>query len=181
MPSFRWPPSLISLTLCGCENLNAFVLENVLLNEQLCTSLESLTIHRSNREILAERPSGILGALFALRSLRIPIDLLYGLLILPAFDPRGSPTSIRELELTMPYDDHFATVIGADELCKALSMNLSRVCGIGISPGCLEIIPESSHAKIDKWVWKNVDQCPEDELDSVFDLGLYVLDSEPTC
>ncbi|KAJ5774050.1 hypothetical protein N7457_008946 [Penicillium paradoxum] len=181
MPSFRWPPNLASLTLCGSENLNAFVLENILINEQLCTTLTSLTIHRSNREMFAERSSGILGALFALKSLRIPIDLLYGLLILPAFDPRGSPTPIRELELTAPYDKDFTTVILADDLCKALKMNLSRVCGLGISPGCLEIIPESSHAKIDKWVWKNIDQCPEDELDSVFDLGLYVIDSEPSC
>lgn len=180
MSSFRWPKNLISLTLSGCDNLSSFVLENILINEQLCTTLRSLTISRSNREMFADRPSGILEALFTLKSLRIPIDLLYGFLILPAFDPKGSPLSIRELELTAPYDANFATVIDTDDLCRALKMNLARVCALGISPGCFEIVPESSHAKIDKWVWKNIDQCPEDELDSLFDLGLYVLDAEPS-
>lgn len=180
MSSFRWPKNLEGLTLSGCDNLSSFVLENTLINEQLCTKLRSLTISRSNREMFADRPSGILEALFSLKSLRIPIDLLYGFLILPAFDPKGSPLSIRELELTAPCDANFAVAIDTDDLCRALKMNLARVCALGISPDCLGIVPESSHAKIDRWAWKNIDKCPEDELDSLFDLGLYVIDSEPS-
>ncbi|EKV06956.1 hypothetical protein PDIG_66300 [Penicillium digitatum PHI26] len=126
-----------------------------------------------------EGPSDILSALVALKSLRIPVDLLYDLLILPAFDPMDSPISIRELELTDSDFDNFATEIDPDDICKALKMNLSRVCYLGISPGCLEVIPEASHAKIDKWVWKNIDKCPEEELDSLFDLGLVVMDKVP--
>ncbi|KGO71415.1 hypothetical protein PEX1_067530 [Penicillium expansum] len=179
MSSFRWPPNLIGLTFCGCEDLDTSVLEEILINEQLCTSLTELTIHRLNREMFKEGPSEILSALVALKSLRIPVDLLYDLLILPAFDPMGSPMSIRQLELTAPYDENFATEIDPDEICKALKMNLSRVCYLGISPGCLGVIPETTHAKIDKWVWKNIDKCPEEELDSLLDLGLVVMDKEP--
>ncbi|CAI7580063.1 unnamed protein product [Penicillium glandicola] len=181
MSSFRWPRNLGGLTFCGCENLDTPILEEILINEQLCTTLSHLNIHRLNREMFEEGPSEILSALIALQSLRIPIDLLYDLLILPAFDPMGSPMSIRELELTEPYDDDFSTVIDPDDLCKALKMNLSRVCYLSISPGCLKIIPEASHAKIDKWVWKNIDKCPEEELDSLFDLGFDVMDKEPGC
>ncbi|KAJ5188732.1 hypothetical protein N7491_005052 [Penicillium cf. griseofulvum] len=181
MSSFRWPPNLVELTLCGCVDLDTSVLEEILINEQLSTTLERLTIHRSNREMFEEGPSGILSTLVALECLRIPVDLLYDVLILPAFDPIGSPMPIRELELTAPYDEDFSTVIDPDELCKALKMNLSRVCYIGISPDCLDIIPEASHAKIDKWVWKNIDKCPEAELDCLSDMGLVVMDSEPSC
>ncbi|KAG0159475.1 hypothetical protein PDIDSM_6997 [Penicillium digitatum] len=179
MSSFRWPPKLIGLTFFGCEGLDTSVLEKILLNEQLCNTLTRLTIHRLNREMFEEGPSDILSALVALKSLRIPVDLLYDLLILPAFDPMDSPISIRELELTDSDFDNFATEIDPDDICKALKMNLSRVCYLGISPGCLEVIPEASHAKIDKWVWKNIDKCPEEELDSLFDLGLVVMDKVP--
>lgn len=181
MSSFRWPANLVSLSFCGCEDLDTSVLEQILINDQLCTTLIQLTIHHSNREMFDEGPSGILSELLALKSLRIPVDLLYDLLLLPAFDPMGSPTSIRELELTAPYDENFAMEIDPGDICKALNMNLSRVCYLGISPGCLGVIPEASHAKIDKFVWKNIDKCPEEELDSLFDLGLVVMDKEPLC
>lgn len=181
MSSFRWPPNLVALTFCGCVDLDTSILEEILINEQLCTTLTQLTIHRLNREMFEEGPSEILSALIALKSLQIPVDLLYDLLILPAFDPTGSPMSIRELNLTAPYNEDFSMVIDPDDLCKALEMNISRVCYLGISPGCLGIIPEASHAKIDKWVWKNIDKCPEEELDYLFDLGLVVMDKEPRC
>lgn len=181
MSSFRWPANLISLSFCGCEDLDTSVLEQILINYQLCTTLIQLHIHRSNREMFEEGPSEILSELIALNSLRIPVDLLYDLLLLPAFDPMGSPTSIRQLELTAPYDEDFAMEIDPDDICKALNMNLSRVCYLGISPGCLEVIPEASHAIIDKFVWKNIDKCPEEELDSLVDLGLVVMDREPRC
>ncbi|KAJ5835083.1 hypothetical protein N7447_001109 [Penicillium robsamsonii] len=178
MSFFRWPPKLVGLTFCGCENLDTSVLEEILINEQLCTTLRQLTLHRSNREMFEEGPSEILSTLIALKSLRIPVDLLYDLLILPVFD---SPISIRELELTEPYDEDFPAEFDVDEFCKALNTNISRVCYIGISPGCLRIIPQESHAKIDKWVWKNIDKCPEEELDFLFDMGFVVMDKEPVC
>ncbi|KAJ5399132.1 hypothetical protein N7465_009621 [Penicillium sp. CMV-2018d] len=181
MSYFRWPRNLIRLTLCGCENLDTPVFERVLMNEQLCATLTKLTIHRLNREMFKEGPSQILTELVDLHSLQIPIDLLYHLLILPAFDPGDSPSSIRELELTAPYDENFFMEIDPDHICKALKMNLSRVCYLGISPGCLGVIPEASHAKIDRFVWKNIDKCPDEELDSLFDLGLVVMDKEPLC
>jgi hypothetical protein len=181
MPSFRWPPNLLFLAFCGCENLTPEILESTLINEQLYTTLTRLEIHNSNRQMFVDRDSAILGELLDLIALRIPIDLLYRLLLLPAFDPMGPPMPIRELELTAPYDKDFATESLPEELCKALKLNLSRVCGLGISRACLGMIPESTHAKIDKWVWKNIDQCPEDELDSVFELGFYVVDLEPPC
>ncbi|CDM33996.1 hypothetical protein CBS147339_5682 [Penicillium roqueforti] len=177
MYSFKWPPNLVSLTLCGCDSLNTPILEDILINEQLRTTLTQLIIHSANSEMFKEGPSGILRALMALESLRIPIDLLYEFLILPAFDSRDSPLSIRGLELTAPYNENFSTVI---DICKALKMNLSRLCALGISASCLGIIPEASHAKIDKCLWKNIDKCPEEELDSLFDLGLYVM-AEPMC
>jgi hypothetical protein len=181
MSSFRWPANLVSLSFCGCEDLDTSALEQILINDQLRTTLIQLTIHRSNRGMFDVGPSAILSELLSLKSLRIPAELLYDLLLLPAFDPMGSPTSIRELELTAPYDENFATNIDPDDICKALNMNLSRVCYLGISPACLGVIPEASHAKIDKFVWKNIDKCPEEELDSLFDLGLVVMDKEPLC
>ncbi|KAJ5384447.1 hypothetical protein N7517_002358 [Penicillium concentricum] len=178
MSYFRWPSKLVGLTFCGCENLDTSALEEILINEQLCTTLQRLTIHRSNREMFEEGPSEILSTLIALKSLRIPVDLLYDLLILPMFD---SPISIRELELTEPYDEQFPAEFDAKEFCEALNTHLSRVCYIGLSPGCLRIIPEALHAKIDKRVWKNIDKCSEEELDSLLDMGVVVMDREPVC
>jgi hypothetical protein len=148
------------------------------MNEQLRTTLTKLTFHRLNRKMFEEGPSEILSALIALKYLRIPIDLLDDLCILPSFY-QAPPMSIRELELTAPYDENFSTEIDTDGLCEVLKTNLSRVCYLGISHACLEIIPEASHAKIDKWVWKNIDKCPEEELDALFDMGLNVMDPEP--
>ncbi|CAG8887898.1 unnamed protein product [Penicillium egyptiacum] len=179
MSSFRWPRNLVGLTFRGCDDLNTSVLEEILMNEQLRTTLTELTIHPLNREMFEEGPSEILSALIALKYLRIPFDLLDDLLLLPPFYLTDSPISIRALELTAPCDDTFSTEIDPDDLCKALKTNLSRVCYLGISPACLEIIPEASHSKIDKRVWKNIDKCPEEELDSLFDMGLNVMDKEP--
>ncbi|OQE95405.1 hypothetical protein PENNAL_c0002G01651 [Penicillium nalgiovense] len=175
MSSFRWPPNLVGLTFRGCEDLNTSVVEGILMNEQLRTTLTKLTFHRLNRKMFEEGPSEILSALIALKYLRIPVDLLDDLCILPSFY-QVPPRSIRELELTAPYDENFSTEIDTDGLCEVLKTNLSRVCYLGISAACLGIIPETSHAKIDKWVWKNIDKCPEEELDSLYDMGLNVMD-----
>jgi hypothetical protein len=183
MSSFRWPPNLKGLTLCRCETLDTVVLEGILINEQLRTTLERLTIHSYNRGLLMEGPSDILSTLTALDFLQIPVDMLYVLLVLPSSEFPSSPMPIRELELTSPSDEEFFSVLDfhPDDLCKALKTNLSRVCYIGISPECLDIIPEKWHAQIDKWVWKNIDKCSEEEFYSLFDLGVVVMDREPMC
>lgn len=178
---FRWPPKLIELRLCRCEDLNTPVLEHIIMNEQIRTTLTKLSIHRLNGEMFKDRPTQILTELDGLHSLQIPVDLLYHLLILPAFGPGDSPLSIRELKLTAPYDEDFPMVMDPDDICKALKFNLSRVCYLGISPGCLQLIPEASLAKIDRFVWRNIDKCPEEELDTLFDVGLVVMDNEPLC
>ncbi|KAJ5944035.1 hypothetical protein N7516_004203 [Penicillium verrucosum] len=176
MPSFRWPANLTSLSLYRCEDLSTSVLEQILINDQICTTLIQLTIHRINRHMFDERPSEILSGLIALKSLRIPVDLFFYLFLPPA--SIGSPTSMRELELTEADDEHWI-MIHPDLICKALDMNLPQVCYLGISPGCLGVIPEASHTIIDKFVWKNIDKCPEEELNSLSDLGLVVMDREP--
>ncbi|KAF7517612.1 hypothetical protein PCG10_001096 [Penicillium crustosum] len=178
---FRWPRNLTELKLCGCEDLDTPVLEHIVMNEQIRTTLTKLSIHRLNGKMFKHGPSQILTELDKLHSLQIPVDLLYHLLILPAFDPGDFPSSIRELELTAPYDENFPMVMDPDHICKALKFNLSRVCYLGISPGCLQVIPEATHAKIDRFVWKNIDKCPDEELDSLCDFGLVVMDQEPVC
>ncbi|OQE46787.1 hypothetical protein PENCOP_c001G00607 [Penicillium coprophilum] len=181
MSSFRWPPNLHSLTLCGCENLDTPVLEKILFNEQIRATLTRLVIHPSNREMFEAGPSEVLPTLIALTSLRIPIDLLHHFLIIPGLDPMSVFTSIRELELTAPYHDDSSDLIAPDDLCVALKSTLSEVCYLGISPGCLKRIPEASHAKLDEWVWENIDKCSEEELDCLSDMGLVIMDSEPIC
>jgi hypothetical protein len=178
MPTFRWPPNLTSLAFCGCEDLNSFTLELILMNQQLCTTLRALSLHSSNGNMLGDDETSILSGLLGLRRLEVPIDLLYPLLILPASDEISSPLSIRELILTAQYEEEFEPEFDLDELQKALGRNLSRVCGLGISPKCLDLIPKESHAKIDKKIWKNIDECPENELDYVYDLGLYEIENE---
>jgi hypothetical protein len=178
MPTFRWPPNLTSLAFCGCEDLNPFTLELILMNHQLCTTLRALSLHSSNGNMLGDDETSILSGLVGLRRLEVPIDLLYSLLILPASDEISSPLSIRELILTAQYEEEFEPEFDLDELQKALGRNLSRVCGLGISPKCLDLIPKESHSRIDKKIWKNIDECPENELDYVYDLGLYEIENE---
>ncbi|KAJ5748828.1 uncharacterized protein N7511_010524 [Penicillium nucicola] len=178
MPTFRWPPNLKSLTFCGCEELNTFTLELILMNEQLCSTLRTLSLHPSNGNLLGAEDSPILSGLLALRRLELPIDLLYSLHILPPSDEYASPLSIRELILMAPYDDDSEPTFDLDELYKALGRNLSRVCGLGIYQKCLGMIPKESHARIDKKIWRNIDECPEIELDYVYDLGLYEMETE---
>ncbi|OQD85806.1 hypothetical protein PENANT_c009G04503 [Penicillium antarcticum] len=178
MPTFRWPPNLTSLAFCGCEDLNTFTLELILMNEQLCSTLRTLSLHSSNGNLLGDDEASILSGLLALRRLEVPIDVLYPLLILPASDESTSPLSIRELILMAPYEEDSEPEFDLDELHKALGRNLSRVCGLAIYPKCLDLIPKESHAKLDKKIWKNIDECPEDELDYVYDLGLYEIENE---
>jgi hypothetical protein len=178
MPTFSWPPNLTSLSFCGCEDLNTFTLELILMNRQLCTTLRTLSLHSSNGNLLGEVSTPILSSLVELRRLEVPIDLLNPLDILPASVEHASPLSIRELILIGPYDEDSEPEFDLDELYKALGRNLSRVCGLGVYPKCLDLIPKKSHARIDKKIWKNIDECPETELDYVYDLGLYEMDNE---
>ena len=177
IPMFRWPTTLKGLTLSDCESLTT-VLDVISMNEQLCATLKELTISHYHPDFLVDEPSVGLSRFVSLRCLRIPIDALFGIGIHPVVDVIDLPRSMRELILTSPVDETFPGV-DVERVCKALRGELSQVCGIGISPGCLEFLPQTSCANIDKLVWKNIDNCPEDELDDLFDLGLYVLDSEP--
>lgn len=174
--SFRWPTTLQGLTLIDCEYLTT-VLDVASMNEQLCATLKELTISPYHRELLVNEPFAGVKRFSSLRRLRIPIDSLFGVDINPVFDVIDIPRSMRELILTSPIDETFA-VVDIEHLCKALRGELSQVCGIGISPDCLGFLPQASRANIDGLVWNNIDNCPEDELDAVFDLGLYVLDPE---
>ncbi|KAJ5551097.1 hypothetical protein N7535_000961 [Penicillium sp. DV-2018c] len=181
MTSFRWPQNIEELALCGCENLTPEVLECIFINEQLSTTLTRLAIHGSNRHMFADRDASSLARLRNLKTLQIPIDLLYRLQLLPASDTFSPLIPIRELELTPSYDNDFTSKFVVEDLCRALRLNLSRVCSLGISLECLELIPESTFGKIDKWVWKNIDRCPEEELDSIFELGVYIIDPPALC
>ncbi|KAJ5130551.1 uncharacterized protein N7515_006590 [Penicillium bovifimosum] len=182
MPSFRWPQNIRRLDLCGLS-LTAEVLENILINEQLHATITRLCIHSSNR--VAELwDSAILGELFMLDALEIPVDLFYRLLLHPAFDTSVLPIPIRQLDLLAPCDMEFAMIMGTEivpeGICGALELTLSLVCSLGISRDCLGIIPKSKHAEIDKLVWKNIDRCPEIELETIFELGVYVI-NPPAC
>lgn len=175
VPTFTWPPALESLTLLDCEYLAA-VLDVASMNQQLCASLKELTIPSYHCDALVEEPPVGLSQFVALRCLRIPIDGMFGTDIAPVFDVYNLPRSMRELILTTAIDEAFSRV-DTDEICKALRGDLSQVCGFGMSPSCSKLIPRATRASIDKLVWANIDDCPEDELDDLYDLGLYVTDS----
>ncbi|KAK9855873.1 hypothetical protein MYU51_001515 [Penicillium brevicompactum] len=175
MPTFKWPPALETLNLVDCEYLAA-VLEVAAMNQQLCTSLKELTIPSYHCDALAEEPPVGLSHFVALRCLRIPIDGMFGTDMSPVFDVYNLPRSMRELVLTTAVEEGFSKV-DTDEMCKVLRGKISQVCGLGMSPSCYKLIPRATRAIIDKLVWENIDDCPEDELDNLFDLGLYVTDA----
>ncbi|CAG8176259.1 unnamed protein product [Penicillium salamii] len=175
MPTFNWPPALESLTLVDCEYLAA-VLDVTFMNQQLCTSLKELVIPSYHCDALAEEPPVGLSQFAALRYLQIPIDGMFGADIAPVFDVYDLPRSMRELVLTTAIDEAFSRV-DTEEICKALRGELSQVCGFGMSPSCSKLIPRATRANIDKLVWANIDDCPENELDNLYDLGLYITES----
>lgn len=175
MPTFKWPPALETLNLVDCEYLAA-VLDVAAMNQQLCTSLKELTIPSYHCDALSEEPPVGLSHFVALRCLRIPIDGMFGTDMSPVFDVYNLPRSMRELVLTTAVEEGFSKV-DTDEICKVLRGEISQVCGLGMSPNCYKLIPRATRAIIDKLVWENIDDCPEDELDNLFDLGLYVSDA----
>jgi hypothetical protein len=172
MPAFRWPKRLEGLTLVDCEWVTS-VLDSISMNPHVCATLRDLTITPYHRGFLVDKPSRGVSNFLSLRCLRIPIDGLFGHGSHRVFDVIDLPRSMRELILTSPSDDAFAE-LDIEKVCTALRGELSSVCGIGISRDCLRFLPQASRANIDELVWKNIDNCPENELDDLFDLGLYV-------
>jgi hypothetical protein len=172
MPTFRWPTRLEGLTLVDCEWVIT-VLDSISMNSHVCATLRELTVTPSHRGFLVDKPSVGVSNFISLRRLQIPIDELFGLGNHHVFNVFDLPSSIRELILTSPSDDAISEV-DIENIVNALRGNLSSVCGVGISRDCLELLPKASRAYIDKLVWENIDNCPEEELDTLFDLGLYV-------
>lgn len=174
MPSFRWPKALEGLTLIDCVDFTR-VLTVIFMNTQLCDTLKELTISSYHQELLDE-PVVALSQCVSLRCLRIPIDGIFGTNMNSLFDLHNIPRSVRELILTSAVDDFFSE-IDVDKICKALVGELSQVCGIGLSPDVYRYLPRASRVSIDKLLWANIDDCPQDEVDDLFDLGLYEMNS----
>lgn len=177
MPSFSWPPALISIHFQGCHDLNTPVLEAILQNPQLAASLKHLIIHRANKFILKDFETDIIYRLPNLISLKVPVDLLEYLLILPPPDLLP-PLPLMELELTAQYYGGPIEINFSEALLHALSHNLPRLCALGLSSESFPLF-QDHHDKIDELVWKHADKCPEEALDDLEDLGIYMLHRGP--
>jgi hypothetical protein len=179
MSTFNWPPNIRRLELKRCKNLDTPILESILCNEQLLEKLETLYLSRENANMFSELESTVLYVLRNLTYLRMPLDFMEYLCIVPVPDGM-QPLPLRILELTRPYFDNELAVEFSDELEKAMNENLCNLWALGIGESSLQYI-QDVYQKIDDEIWKHVETSSDDELDklAIEDLGIYTIDDDP--
>jgi hypothetical protein len=182
MSTFDWPANIRQLILKRCKNLDTQILESLLCNEQLLEKLETLTLDNENAAMFSESDSEstVLYLLRNLTSLKMPLDFMEYLCILPVPDALP-PLPLRILELTHPYFDDELTVDFSEELEKALIENLRNLWALGVGETCLKYI-KGAYKKIDDEIWKHVEESSDEELDklAIEDLGIYTIDDDLT-
>lgn len=179
MSTFDWPSGIYRLELKRCKNLDTPILESILCNEQLREKLEILYLHNENANMFSELESTVLYVLGKLTYLKMPLDFMEYLCIVPVPDGM-QPLPLRILELTQPYfDDELASDFSG-ELEKALNHNLCNLWALGIGESSLPHI-QDAYKRIDDEIWKHVEECSDDELDklTIEDLGIYTIDDDP--
>ncbi|OOQ83063.1 hypothetical protein PEBR_38486 [Penicillium brasilianum] len=182
MSTFDWPSNIRQLILKRCKNLDTPILESLLCNEQLLEKLETLTLDNENATMFSDSDSEstVLYLLRNLTSLKMPLDFMEYLCILPVPDALP-PLPLRILELTHPYFDDQLPVDFSAELEKALTQNLRNLWALGVGETCLKYIKDA-YKKIDDKIWKHVEESSDEELDklAIEDLGIYTIDDDLT-
>lgn len=179
MSTFDWPPNIYRLELRRCKNLDTPILESILCNEQLREKLEILHLNNENANMFSELESTVLYVLERLTYLKMPLDFMEYLCIVPV--PDGvQPLPLRILELTQPYFDDELAVDFSGELEKALNHNLCNLWALGVGESSLLHI-QDAYKRIDDEIWKHVEVSSDDELDklAIEDLGIYTIDDDP--
>ncbi|KAJ5174757.1 uncharacterized protein N7482_000634 [Penicillium canariense] len=181
MPTFNWPPNISKLQLRYCTELDTPVLKNIFSNEQLRTSLKGLILNNTNWEMFSEEESDVLYSLPNLDYLKMPLDFMKYLMILPVRHER-QPLPLRTLELTQRYFRDDLNFNFSEELLKALSNNLRNLWALGIGESSLDDIKDS-YKRIDDEIWKHVETSSDDEFDKlgIEDVGIYTIDDDTGC
>lgn len=179
MSTFDWPPNIHRLELRRCKDLDTPILESILCNEQLREKLETLHLHNENANMFSDSESTIVYALRNLTYLKMPLDFMEFLCILPVPDGMES-LPLRILELTRQYFDGEPNLDFSEELKQALNQNLCNLWALGIGESSLPNI-EDAYKQIDDEIWKHVEESSDAELDklAIEDLGIYTIDDDP--
>ncbi|KAL4952575.1 hypothetical protein BDW69DRAFT_195526 [Aspergillus filifer] len=128
--SFRWPPSLTSLTIKNCADLSLSNLSSLMCSPDLNRTLKRLTISGLNRRLSPEAITSLLALTPALSYLSIPGDMVDG-----TFFDLVSHIGIQTLEvLEFGHPNLDPTVYFTTEgLLKALEFGLPNVRAVGFA------------------------------------------------
>ncbi|KAL4781506.1 hypothetical protein BJX76DRAFT_15453 [Aspergillus varians] len=130
MQSFRWPPSLTSLTLKNCTDLSLPNLTSLMCSPDLNRTLKRLTISGLNRRLSPESITSILALIPSLSFLSIPGDMVDST-FLDLLCHISIPT-LEVLEFGYPSIDPIM-YFGTEALLKALEDGFPNVHAVGFA------------------------------------------------